>query len=149
MVIYEYEMAIPYIDNHIELAISIDILECQGHRCQILPITDQGRANEYPGFCAITARKFYDLYVTVQVQGNEMARVGERVIMAYYNICLKRTRTAIMPVVLGGLPPTSSGSEDDPSNEHDEHRYANKHKTVRAKSIADQLVSAKVTVVNA
>jgi len=67
IVINEHEMVILYIDNHVEFAITIDILERQSHRRQVLSISDQSRANEYPGFCAITSRKFYDLYVTVQV----------------------------------------------------------------------------------
>src|SRR6266567_160506 len=59
IVINEHKMAILYINDHVEFAIASDILECQGHRRQVLSISDQCRTNEYPGFCAITARKFY------------------------------------------------------------------------------------------
>src|SRR5260370_39631600 len=78
-----------------------------------------------------------------------MAGVGERVIMSYYSICLKRTRTAIVPVVLGDLPPVGDGSENHPAHDHDEHGYANKHKPVGAQSIPGKLFSVAHIVVSA
>ena len=78
-----------------------------------------------------------------------MAGVGERVIMSHYSIGLKRTGTAIVPVVLGDLPPVGDGSENHPAHDHDEHGYANKHKPVGAQSMPGKLFSVTHIVVSA
>src|SRR5215472_6599446 len=78
-----------------------------------------------------------------------MAGVGGRIIMSHYGIYLKCSRTAIMPVILGDLPPVGDGSENYPPHDHDEHGYPNNHKPVGAKSIPDKLSSVAHFVVSA
>src|SRR6266487_591718 len=52
-------------------------------------------------------------------------------------------------IIISSLPSVSNGSENDPSHDHDEHGYTNKHKPVGAKSIPGKLFSVTDTVVNA
>src|SRR5438132_567850 len=102
----EHDALLLDVDHHIWFAIAIHVLERQRDGCFILPIAKQNRPRVDHGMRTVPTRALDDLHVTVQIDGDKMARISCRVVVSNDGICLERARPAVAPVILGHLPPT-------------------------------------------
>ena len=70
--------AVLHADDHVGLAIPVDILEAQGHHRQIFPLADERWPQVDPGVGGVAARKLDDLDVPGEVEREKVAgEVGE------------------------------------------------------------------------
>src|SRR5216684_793119 len=64
--------------------------------------------------------------MTVDVDSNEVAGMRDTVAMPHHGIGLKRARSAVVPIVLGDLPPLGEHGQEHPTGKHGEHEKPNK-----------------------
>src|SRR5690242_2444795 len=91
--------------DHIRFAIAVYISKLGSNGCQILSITEKGRAVIDTGLRGIATGHFNDDHVAVQIEKDKMRRVGRAVIMTDYRVNLKCARATIGYVLLVHLPP--------------------------------------------
>src|SRR6266851_4712728 len=75
---------------------------------------------------AVSTRALDHLHATVQIDGNKMARTGCRVVVSNDGIRLERARPAIVPVILGHLPPGEEHTSPNPQRQHRQHPHPKK-----------------------
>ncbi len=114
----EDKVTIGDIDDHVELAVAAHIQEGEGHYGQVLSLADQGRAEVDFGLRGIPSWELDHLDMTVEVDSNEMAGVAGGVGMSDHPVDLVGPRTAVVPVILGHLPPRGEQAQDDPAQKH-------------------------------
>src|SRR6266852_471752 len=117
----EHNALILNMDHHVWFAIAIHVLERQGDRRYILPIAKQNRSEIDHGMRTVPARTLDHLHVTVQIDGNKMARTRGRVVVSNDGICLECARPTIVPVILGDLPPGEEHTSHNPQRKHRQH----------------------------
>src|SRR6266568_3442085 len=114
----EDKVTIGDIDDHVELAVAAHIQGGEGHYGQVLSLADQGRAEVDFGLRGIPSWELDHLDMTVEVDSNEMAGVAGGVGMSDHPVDLVGPRTAVVPVILGHLPPRGEQAQDDPAQKH-------------------------------
>ena len=101
--------------------IAIHVLERQRDGREILSIAEQYRPEIDHGMRAVPTRALDDLHMPVQIDGKEMARTGGRVVVSNDSIRLERARPAVVPVILGDLPPVEEHTSPNPQRKHRQH----------------------------
>src|SRR6266567_1344826 len=119
-------------DHHVWLAIAIDVLERQGDGRHILSIPKQRWSKIDHGMRTVPSRALDHLHATVQVDGDKMAWTGCRVVIADDGIHLEGTRPAVVPVILGHLPPSEELTPHHPQRQHCQHPYSKKEQPMAA-----------------
>ncbi len=114
------------------LAIAIHVLERQGDGCHILSIPKQCWSKIDHGMRTVPSRALDHLHATVQVDGDKMARTGCRVVIADDGSHLERARPAVVPVILGHLPPGKEQTPHHPQRQHCQHPYSKKEQPMAA-----------------
>ena len=76
------------------------------------------------GLAGVSSLNFDDLYLTVNVDGEEVARMLLAIMMAYDDIILSSAGVSILPGVLGGTYPVRYHTQQDRAN-HDREQPPN------------------------
>src|SRR6266516_4803717 len=68
--------------------------------------------------------------------------------MSNNSIGLKSTRTAIVPIILGRLPPTASSIKSNPTDDHNKHCYSDKHEPMEIETLPNTYTSCAAERLN-
>ena len=99
--------------NQIGASVMIHVLKRERDRGQAFPWADQRWADVDLAAAGVVSGDFYHLKVPVEVQRDEMAQGVLGGSMPNIPVNFKRSRSAIVPVVLGDLPPRRHHGEQD------------------------------------
>src|SRR5712692_1809310 len=113
-------MGICHVDDHVQLPVSVYVLETQCHDCQVL-FSDKSRHKIDFGFPCVSPWKLDNLYMVVYVDGDKVARMICRVAVTDYHICLECAGSTIVDIVLGEVPPTDDHHSNCPQRNHPQH----------------------------
>ncbi|HEX9133540.1 MAG TPA: hypothetical protein VF844_14710 [Ktedonobacteraceae bacterium] len=106
--------------EQVGLTVAVDILEAQRDRGELLPLPKQDRAAIDPGFGRVARRQLDDQDVSVQVKSEEVAGMSGRVVVVSdHGVGLEGAWPAVVPIVLGRLPPDPQRGQGDPAQDHD------------------------------
>src|SRR5258706_6794048 len=100
MIVDQAEGLVLHMHQHGGQSITVHILEAQGDWSKLLPVAQQRRPVIDPGFGCISPRQFDNHHMAVQVERDEVARIGCAVVMPYDSIDLVSSPGAVMPSIL-------------------------------------------------
>jgi hypothetical protein len=129
----EHKRLITDVDQHVELTVSVHVLEAERNGGEVVSLTVELRPGVDHGFGTVARRTLDNLHLMVQVQGEKVARCLT-VIMTHPLIDLEGARPSKLPVVLGALPPRKQQRHQHPTCKHQQQEQSHVHQPMQAKA---------------